>query len=535
MKNIAGFLSTCLFVTVFLCSCSVKEYRNVHVIPYPESVKVYGRPLDLAGELVISADELVLPEANFLSERLGACGYDTEVALHSDHPDIVLNVKKGLPAEGYRLDIGLKKIVVSGGSASGVFYGIQTFLQMLENASLYRGTVTDAPRYAWRGFMLDESRHFSGEERVKKLLDIMAYYKLNKFHWHLTDSQGWRIEIKSYPDLALIGGKGSHSDPDAPASYYTQEQIREIVEYAAARHIEVVPEIDMPGHATAANRAYPQYNGGGSEQFPDFTFNVGKEETYSYLTDILREVAGLFPSMYLHLGGDEVSYGIEAWEKDPDVRSLMEREGLSTVKDAEKYFMLRMADSVAVLGKTLVGWDELVDKSPDTDRSVVMWWRHDKPDYLDRSLAAGYPTVMCPRKPLYFDFVQHDTHEWGRIWDGFCPIEDVYSFPDPWIEQLSQEQKSRIIGIQANLWCELNHTPERVDFMTFPRLCALAEAAWTVPAAKDAGSFADRLEDAYRFLDALGIYYFDTRDPGHHPEPAGPIIKKKGEAVDYRD
>lgn len=163
--------------------------------------------------------------------------------------------------------------------------------------------------------MLDEARHFSGEKRVKQILDLMAYYKMNRFHWHLTDAQGWRIEIKQYPKLATIGGEGCHSDPDTPAQYYTQEQIRDIIAYAKERHIEIIPEIDMPGHATAANKAYPEYSGGGTEEHPEFTFNVGKEETYTYLTNILKEIAALFPSPYLHIGGDEVAYGIKAWKQ----------------------------------------------------------------------------------------------------------------------------------------------------------------------------------------------------------------------------
>lgn len=452
---------------------------------------------------------------------------------------VELSVDTTLPTEGYVLEMQPRVVVIRGGSAAGVFYGIQTLLQeRLVDGSLPCGRIEDAPRYAWRGYMLDEARHFSGAARVKLLLDQMARFKMNRFHWHLTDEQGWRIEIRSYPRLAAVGGIGCHSNPDTPAQYYTQEEIRDIVAYAAARHIEVIPEIDMPGHATASNRAYPEYSGGGTEQHPDFTFNVGREETYTFLTDVLREVAALFPSRWLHLGGDEVAYGSEAWMRDSYVQALMRREGLTTVKQAERYFMQRMADSVRMLGKIPVGWDELLDLGMDPERCLVMWWRHDKPDYLRRALDGGYTTVLCPRKPLYFDFVQHADHKWGRVWDGFCPLEDVYAFPDAWFDGwgMTPERSRHILGIQANVWSELMHTPERVDFMTFPRLCTLAEAAWSQPGVKNFDDFMRRMEAVFATFDRLGIYYFDPRDPGHHPEPAGPeIIKRRPQKMDYRD
>ena len=275
-------------------------------------------------------------------------------------------------------------------------------------------------------------------------------------------------------------------------------------------------------------KLYPKYSGGGTEEHPEFTFNVGKEETYTYLTNILKEIAALFPSPYLHIGGDEVAYGIKAWETDPHVQALLKREGLQTVKEAERYFMHRMTDVV-----TLVGWDELLDLNVKQDNTIIMWWRHDKPDYLRRSLTKGYSTIMCPRKPLYFDFVQYKDHKWGRIWDGFCPIEDVYAFPDKWFAEWGV---SDVKGIQANTWTELMHTKDRVDFMIFPRLCALAESAWSAPTVKDYDKFLSRMEDAFTLFDKLNIYYFDYRNPQHHPEPAGPVIKKKEKIqMDFRD
>ena len=433
-------------------------------------------------------------------------------------------IRDDIAPEGYVIEASRYRINVKGGSEAGLYYGLQTLRQMKENGGVRTGIISDAPRYAWRGFMLDEARHFSGKERVKMILDHMAELKLNRFHWHLTDAQGWRIEIKAYPRLTEVGAIGTHSDPSAPAAFYTQDDIREIVAYAAERHITVVPEIDMPGHAAAANRSYPEFNGGGSATQPNFTFNPGKEGTYAYLTTILREVVALFPGEYLHLGGDEVNYGSEAWLGNPDVQTLMKREKLGTLKDVESYFLHRMADSVAVLGKTLICWDDAFDVGIGGVNQIIGWWRHDRPEKLVRAAKAGTPLIMCPRKPMYFDFVQHDSHNVGRKWDGFCPLEDVYAFPDSLypVWGLDDEALESVVGIQANLWSELTHDTDRVDFMIFPRLYALAEAAWTVPDAKDYSSFEGRMERVYDELDKEEIYYYDPRDPARHPEPAGP-------------
>lgn len=533
-------LFTALAIACFGLSAPLWAQEQVRVIPYPTQVTVQdGFYAIKSGQKILCATDELKNEAAFLQKKLAEQGLNLKIAYgKASGKGISLGIDQTLAKEGYKLNIERKRVSIVGGSSAGVFYGIQTLLQQQANGGLKCESISDAPRYEWRGYMLDEARHFSGEKRVKQLLDLMAYYKMNRFHWHLSDAQGWRIEIKKYPKLATIGGIGTHSDPETPAQYYTQDQIRDIIVYAKERHIEIIPEIDMPGHATAANKAYPEYSGGGTEEHPEFTFNVGKEETYTYLTDILKEVADLFPSPYLHIGGDEVAYGSQAWETDPHVQALLKREGLKTVKEAERYFMQRMTKVVNKLGKTLVGWDELLDLNVDKGKTIIMWWRHDKPDYLRKSLDHGYATIMCPRKPLYFDFIQHDGHKWGRIWDGFCPLEDVYAFPDKWFAAwgVSANELSHVKGIQANVWTELMHTKERVDFMTFPRLCALAESAWSVPGVKDYAQFQTRLNDAFTLFDKLGIYYFDPRQPEHHPEPAGPVIKKaKKINMDFRD
>lgn len=523
---------------VLLASCSNGQ-ASPDVIPLPNSYQLKDKNVNMSCFKTIHASSELCRDAGYLKDELLSLGYDLQVSSSASGKGVIsLVLDEELGAQEYRLDVKSRSIEVRGGK-DGVFYGVMTLLQELRNGGVKYGVIEDAPRYEWRGFMLDEARHFFGVEKVKSLLDYMAYYKLNRFHWHLTDAQGWRIEIKAYPKLTEIGGIGTHSDPYTPAQYYTQDQIREIVSYAKARHIEIIPEIDMPGHASAANRAYPVYNGGGTPQFEDFTFNVGKEGTYKYLTAILREVAGLFPYDYIHIGGDEVFYGSEAWGKDKYVQAMMRREGLKTIKDAEGYFLHRMTDSLRVLGKIEIAWDDVLDFDPDTRQTVICWWRHDRPASLRKSLANGYTTIMCPRKPLYYDFVQDSTHTCGRRWDGFCPLEDVYAFPDAWYEgwELTESDMSGVLGIQANLWTELVHNTDRFDFMIFPRLCALAEVAWTMPDVKDYGSFTQRMEYEYAHFDADGLYYFDARDRSRHAEPEGPVIKKKDRVrkMDYKD
>ena len=432
--------------------------------------------------------------------------------------------------EEYFLTIDPEKITVEAGNAAGCFYGLQTVLQFLNDAgcesTLSCAVVHDVPRYGWRGVMLDESRHFMGMKEVKSLLDFMALHKLNTFHWHLTDSPGWRIEIKQYPRLTTVGGVGDYSNPGRAAQFYTQEEIREIVQYAAERFIEVIPEIDMPGHATAACKAYPEYSGGGSEQYPDFTFNPGKDETYSFLTNILKEIAALFPSRYIHIGGDEVHFGNENWKRLPEIGTLMQENNLNDLVAVEHYFLHRMSDSIRLLDKTVMGWDEVVTASLPPLNTRVMWWRHDKPDYLSQALQAGYEVILCPRLPLYFDFDQFDTHQSGRKWGGaFAPIEDVYRFPEKGDAHGVSILSPLIKGIQANIWTERIDSAERMQYMTYPRLSALAEAAWTNEEVKDFAGFDHRMKGMMNTYQRFGITYFDYKNPDRTPEIPGATMK----------
>jgi len=347
----------------------------------------------------------------------------------------------------------------------------------------------------------------------------MAIFKLNTFHWHLTDESGWRVEINAFPRLSTIGGKGNSDNRDAPAKFYTQEEIKEIVVYAANRHITIIPEIDMPGHASAANRAYPEFSGGGSQRRPDWTFDVGKESTYRYLKTILEEVAELFSSKYIHLGGDEVHFGNEKWSTNDSIQSLMKREGLKTLVEVEHYFTRTMANTLLELDRELAGWDEIIESGVSNENTLVYWWRHDKEEQLKNSLTKGFNTILCPRIPLYLDFVQHETHSNGRRWGGaFGVVEDVYQYPDS-THNFSNEEMDLIKGIQANLWTAKFDTEKWVDFMIFPRLLALSESAWTMKNNKDFSRFNRNLPSLFEFLEEQKIYYFNSLMPQLNSEP----------------
>ncbi|MEN8122405.1 MAG: beta-N-acetylhexosaminidase, partial [Bacteroidota bacterium] len=384
---------TKLFLLIFFAICAMLpvngQDKDISIIPLPNKYKMQK------GQFLLSNHITILTEADEFEGLIPV--FSEQVKKHTEvkcrkmrkNAQIRL-VKSNQPdsKESYRLKITRDEITVEAVNPKGAFYGLQSLIQLMINAQQKDKTtipcceIEDQPRYSWRGLMLDESRHFFGMDEVKKILDMMALQKLNKFHWHLTDEPAWRIEIKKYPLLAKVGGKGSKWDREAPVKFYTQKEIKEIIKYATDRFIEVIPEIDMPGHATAANRAYPEFNGGGSEKFPDFTFHPAKEETYQFLTDILKEVAQLFPSQYIHIGGDEVNYGNQQWLTFPEVQDLMRREGLEDLLGVEHYFLKRMADSIQNMGKKVMGWDEVASAGLKKENTQVMWWRHDKPQLL---------------------------------------------------------------------------------------------------------------------------------------------------------
>lgn len=448
--------------------------------------------------------------------------------------------RDALAAEGYQLAITPAGATITAGSEAGAFYARQTLAQLTTAGQAPCGIVNDKPRYVWRGFMLDVSRHFAPVAEIKALLDEMARYKLNRFHWHLTDDEGWRIEIKKYPLLTTVGGIGNKTNPKDPAQFYSQDEIRDIVACARARHITVVPEIDMPGHASGAVRAYPAHAGGGSDRLPNFTFNPGKPETLAFLQGILREVKELFPDCgVIHYGGDEVHFGWGKWDTLPEVQALKAKENLPDKQAVEKWFNRTMGAFINTLGCDVGGWDEICNAGTDPARTVIFWWRHDKPAQLQQALQGGFKIVLTPRHPCYFDFLQDPAHKVGRRWHGINELQRVYGFPEtstlPAELAAKVAASPQVLGMQACLWAETTATRTRREFLTYPRLLALAETAWTPTTQKNYDDFAARLKVHLPQLKQRGITVYDpfANSPEVVDQPANvtyldhPETKKK--------
>ncbi len=520
----------CLFIFLHVPSVNAQN-----IIPKPQKVT------SIPGEFTVNKSTSLMYYDNSLKETveiiqaniksrfgLDLKSYFTEKISNHTKNTIYLEIVSNMSEEAYTLKIERDRIICRASSGTGLFYGMQSFIQLMEQGR-NKNKITipclfidDKPEYSWRGYMLDESRHFFGKETVKQYLDIMASLKLNRFHWHLTDEPAWRIEIKKYPLLTEIGSTGSWDDRNAPKAFYTQEDVKEIVEYARLRNIMIIPEIDMPGHATAAARSYPEISGGGTGRWKGFTFHPAQETTYEFIDNVLTEIAELFPAPYIHIGADEVHYGNQSWFTDPDIQKFIKDNGLKDEIGLEHYFVQRACKIVRSKGKQMIGWDEITNAAISPQDAVVMWWRHDKPEMLTKALDQGFEVILTPRIPCYFDFVQDDSHKIGRRWGkDFNTIETVYNFPEN-IDSLIYKYPHKVVGLQANVWTERIKDKKRLDYMTFPRLLAIAEDGWTPLSLKNYPDFEQRVKTYMQYLKQLGLYFFDIFDKNSTPEPWGP-------------
>ena len=522
MKNIILILLLFFCTNIFAQQCPI--------IPLPNNIEALpGRFILNSNTPLILKKAKLEKEANYLQqELLKTNGVTLSIQSNSKLPSIslILSHTNGNAPSYYNLEIRPGGIKVIAPTEQGIFYGIVSLMQLIRQSEIKNNTtqiscwdIKDFPRYQWRGLLLDESRHFFGKQTVREILDWMAFYKLNKFHWHLTDEPGWRIEIKAYPMLTLHGGIGNFSNHLAPSQYYTQDEIREIVAYAKERNIDVIPEIDMPGHATAANKAYPVFSGGGSIKNPDFTFNPGKDSTYSFLSTILKEVDALFPSQMIHLGGDEVSFGNEKWSQNEEIKQLMQKNKLADLLAVEHYFSQRMADSIFKINNKALLWDEAADCDLPTDKTIIFWWRHDKPQQLKKALDKGFHIVLCPRLPFYFDFVQDSTQRYGRKWQGnYNTLDRLYNFSTLNLP-VSKNQTDQILGVEAALWTENIQSKSKLEYMLFPRITALAESAWTNENQKNLSSFSERVKGQLILYKTGFVYFYNPFAPSQTPEP----------------
>ena len=500
--------------------CLVAWAVDYEVVPLPQRIENQkGAPFVLNAEVRIVAPEGLRREAAFLHDYLQELtGLDLSLISRRDKKArcIVLSVSpKVSEKEGYLMTVSQRSITIEGGSAAGVFYGIQTLRKSIGGGTfqeLPAATIADAPRFSWRGMHLDCSRHFFPVPFVKKFIDLLAMHNMNIFHWHITDDQGWRIEIEKWPKLVSVGsqrtgtiiGTNSDIDDEQPyGGYYTKAEAREIVSYAAERHITVVPEIDMPGHMLAALASYPELGcTGGPYQVGHYwgvykdVLCVGNEKVYEFVEDVLTEIMEIFPSEVIHIGGDETP--TEKWEVCPKCQAL----GLP--KDQiQAHFTQRVFNFLTAHHRRALGWDEILEGSPEN--AMIMSWRGTDPGA--KAAEAGHDVVMAPTTYCYFDYqqVKDVLFEPSRC-GGYIPIEKVYSL-DPAPDSLSVEARQHILGTQANLWSEYMTTPSMVEYQALPRMSALAEVQWTQPDRKDYDKFLSRLTRLTQLFEREGYTY----------------------------
>ena len=451
--------------------------------------------------------------------------------------------------EGYNLSVTTKGVTIRAKTAVGLFYAVQTIRQLLPvevekpvivpglQPSIPACEIADEPRFEYRGMHLDVGRHLFPVASIKRYIDMLALHKMNTFHWHLTEDQGWRIEIKKYPKLTEIGGfrketlvgllkgKGPYTYDGIPyGGFYTQDEVREIVRYAGSKFITVVPEIEMPGHAIAALTAYPELSctGGPFEVrkiwgVADDVFCAGNEKVFNFLQDVLTEVMDLFPSKYIHIGGDECPK--KRWEKCVKCQKRMKDEGLKNEMELQSYFIKRIEKFVTSKGRNIIGWDEILEGGL-APGATVMSWRGEKGGI--EAAKSNHNVIMTPGQYTYFCYYQSENHEGQPLaLGGYVPLEVVYKY-NPTPKELTAEEQKHVLGVQGCLWTEIIPTPEILEYMAYPRTFAIAETGWTPDNQKDFDSFLFRLGVLSKRYDVIGIKYFK----GEYRDTKGQKIKK---------
>ena len=533
-KLLTGALAAMAFL---LPSTAAGQTADFNIIPRPQQVKVSNdAPFTLSAKTVISLgtnSQDMKRNANMLASYIEqATGIRPAIGKGKSGAAIILTIDKTIAnAEGYKLDADAKQIRIAGASAAGVFYGIQTLRKSLplvngkaSKVSIPAVHIADAPRFAYRGTHLDVSRHFVTADSVRQFIDMLALHNINRFHWHLTDDQGWRIEIKKYPLLTQIGSKRAQTvighnsgkyDGKPYSGFYTQKQIRDIVKYAADRYITIVPEIDLPGHMQAALAAYPDMGctGGPYEVWQkwgvsDNVLCAGNDKTLTFIDNVLKEITQLFPSKYIHVGGDECPK--TQWQKCPKCQArikalnLEAKDGHSAEERLQSYIITHASNYLKSLGRNTIGWDEILEGGL-AEGATVMSWRGES-----GGIAAAkqhHDVVMTPNSYLYFDYYQSlDKANEPLAIGGYLPLETVYSY-EPMPKELTADEARHIIGVQANIWTEYMPTFKQMQYMALPRLAALSEVQWSQPALKDYTSFTNRLTEFTHMYDRLGYNY----------------------------
>lgn len=535
---------------LLLLSCPLTMFsQQVSIIPQPVELKLNEGSfiIDKNTSVQYNASQTALkPAVDFF---LNAVKDISGIALQQSKPatkkvEFILAAQTAFKPEAYSLTVTPSLIQIKAGSYAGIFYGIQSVLQTLPqvrtNAVLQVPCmqINDEPRFKWRGMHLDVSRHFFSADVVKQYIDLMAMYKMNTFHWHLVDDQGWRIEIKKYPKLTSTGawrvdqndkvwGSRPQAQPGEAATYggyYTQEQVKEIIAYAKARNVTIVPEIEMPGHVASAIAAYPQMSCTQQSQLPltggnynnvSSNYCAGNEEVFSFLQDVLTEVIALFPSTYIHIGGDEVDKG--PWKKCERCQARMKKEGLKNEEELQSYFIKRMEKFIVSKKRKMIGWDEILEGGLAPEATVMSW----------RGEAGGieaakmhHDVVMTPGSPCYFDHYQAGPEGEPLAIGGFNTVKKVYDY-EPIPKELSAGQHKYVLGAQGNVWTEYISTAEHLEYMVLPRMLALAETVWSPAATKNWNDFSRRLQFHFKAFDAKGLHY----SPGNFTVDIKPAAK----------
>lgn len=534
--NTHNIFKSVLFSTLLLIGNSCSDRKEIDVIPMPRSIEYHSGNFTISPETKfytnLSAESRQALTDYLEGTSLGSVPFAEST---TGNNGIELNLCDSSIVTGneaYRIEIDKKGVRLSANTETGIFYGLQTLLQLLnngDNKTLPALTINDSPRFPYRGLHLDVSRHFFDKEFVKKQLNAMAYFKMNRLHWHLTDGAGWRIEIKKYPRLTSfaawrpfdklndwwVGGRTfcEQDDPRAVGGYYTQDDIREVVAYAAERHITIIPEIEMPGHSEEVLATYPELSCSG-KPYVNADFCIGTEKTFEFLENVLLEVIDLFPSEYIHIGGDEASKS--SWNTCPRCQKRMADEHLNSVDELQSYMIHRIEKFLNDHGRKIIGWDEIIEGGL-SPTATVMSWRGEEGGI--KVVKAGNQAIMTPGKYCYLDAFQDAPNTQPMAIGGYLTLEKVYSF-EPVPDSLSTKEAELILGVQGNVWTEHIPTPEHYEYMIYPRILALAEIGWSPSEVKKWDNFHTRALQAVNIL----------REQGYNPFPLEKEIGDKPES-----
>lgn len=537
--NIKHFIG-CLSMGLLMISCQTEQKSSradYQVIPLPKQItyeKAGHFLLDSSTKIAFpKGNEILEKNANFLADYISKqAGISLSIVEDSGNESNVIRLKTGLNSdnkEAYRLVVGAENITIEGASEAGVFYGIQTLrksipVEKVRSVELLFATITDEPRFAYRGGHLDVARHFFTADSIKIFIDMLALHNMNTMHWHLTDDQGWRFESKKYPKLTEVGsqreetviGRNSGKYDGKPhGGFYTQEQIKDIISYAKDRHITIIPEIDLPGHMLAALAAYPElgchsgpYKIWGQWGVSEDVLNVGKPQTYEFIKGILEEVADIFPSPYVHIGGDECPK--TQWKTSPECQAKIKELGIKgddkhTAEEYLQSYVISFAEKVlAAKGKKTIGWDEILEGGIAPNVTVMSWRGTEGGTFAAQT---GHDAIMTPLSFMYFDYYQsQDVENEPLAIGGYTSVERVYSY-EPIPEVLTQEQRKHILGVQANIWTEYIKTFKHVQYMALPRYAALSEVQWTQPEKKNYDDFLKRIVPLMKIYDLYQYNY----------------------------